>query len=219
MDTPAVIVKKGGFLSSLASGLFGLLITAVICAAGVGIYGLNVVDRKIDVALGLSDHVLALVGDVASGAKQWKDILPPALADAIDDERAGDYEDDLDVSVRLVPADRGDHARAVFEIANHGDRVVSLLALNVVVEDEDGVPLFDFRTYAATPLALDDSHWRGPIRPGQTRKFVESLLAPIHGWRGRPALKDVSVEIVDLRVFCEHSPEDASAPPEPEPAP
>ena len=41
-----MVVKRGGFLSAVAYGLFGTITAAIVCGAGVGLYAVNVVDRR-----------------------------------------------------------------------------------------------------------------------------------------------------------------------------
>ncbi|RMF75162.1 MAG: hypothetical protein D6744_13800, partial [Planctomycetota bacterium] len=74
---------------------------------------------------------------------------------------------------------------------------VSVMALNLVLGDADGVPLRDFRTYAATPLTIpDEDEWRGPLPPGGTRTYVLWV-------RGDDAARSVTCELTDLRIFEE----------------
>lgn len=165
-NMPAVIVRKGGFLSALFHGLFGFLTVVVICASGLGVYALHIADDKVV-------SLFALTGDVVSGLPEWQRNLPALLADALDARRAPDYRSQIDVSVRTVPHPN-DRARdlTIIEVTNKGSETVTVLALNVVLEGANGVPLREFRTYAATPLALDEDEWRGPLLPGSTRKFA-----------------------------------------------
>lgn len=180
--------KRGGFLSSLARGFFGLLITVVICAAGIGLYGLNIADRR-------AGDLLELTESVAKVLPEWRESLPPALADAIDDRRAPEYRDQLEVSVRPADRDANDrHERVVVEVANRGDQTVSLLAGRIVLTSEDGTPIREEATYVATPLTIEDE-WRGPLLPGETRRFTVDLHC-----RGKQAT-GASLEITDLRVW------------------
>jgi len=192
---PAVIVKKSGFLSALCYGVFGLLMTCVVCGSVLGFTALRILDRQ-------ASNALTLGGEVLQGLPRWKEALPPTLADALSDRRAPEYRDRLEYTVRLEPA-RRDRKRslAVVEVKNTGDQIVSLLALDVVVDDERGVPVQDFRTYAATPLAFDEGEWRGPLYPGTTVKYTRSVYVNGEG-------VEVAARISDLRVF---TPRDAAA--------
>jgi hypothetical protein len=186
---PAVIVKKGGAFSALFHGLFGFLTAIVVCAAGLGFYALHIADDTVG-------GLFTLTGNVASSLPQWKQALPPALAEALDDRRAPDYRDQIDVSVRAVPdPEHGSRELAVITVANNGLETITILALNVLLEDGNGVPREEFRTYAATPLTIDEGDWRGPLLPGSTRKFS------VCRWGERARGLQPTVEVTELRLW------------------
>jgi hypothetical protein len=186
-QAPSVIVKKDGFFTAVARGFFGLLTTTVVCATGIGVYSLHVVDKKFG-------DIRSIGESVVSGMPRWRESLPPILADAINDRRAADYASNIDVKVRLVDGKRRDRQRAVIEVTNNGDETISLLSLNIRLEDADGVPVRTFTSYAATPLALNEGDWRGPILPqSKTRKFSCEIFVPEYD------LTAVA-EIADIRV-------------------
>ena len=198
---PSVVVKKGGFLSSLARGFFGLLTATVICVAGIGVYALHVVDGRLDQVLNMGEGVLASVtglgGDALKNAKSLREALPPVFSDALNDRRAVDYRDAVTVDVRLADAEsRHDgRKRAVVRVSNNGSETISLLALNIVLEDARGLPVRDFCTYVATPIAIDcDEDIRGPLLPGSTRTFSKWI-------RDGAETNAVSFEVSDMRVF------------------
>ncbi len=185
---PAVIVRKGGFLSALFHGLFGFLTAVVVCASGLGFYTLYVVNSKVG-------DVFAITGEWVSNLPEWQQNLPPMLFETLDSRRAVDYLAQVDVSVWTVRSPRErDHDLTVIEVTNNGPETVTVLALNVLLEDEQGVPVREFRTYAATPLALDEGEWRGPLLPGSTRKFTRSC------YRHERGLKP-TVDVAELRVW------------------
>jgi len=127
-SVPAVIVRKGGFLSALFHGLFGFLIVVVVCASGLGIYALHVVDSKVG-------DVFAITGEWVSSLPEWQQNLPPMLAETMDSRRAIDYRDRIDVSVRTATSPRQSNREvAVIEVTNNGSETVTVLALNVVLE-------------------------------------------------------------------------------------
>ena len=186
-QAPNVIVKKDGFFTAVARGFFGLLTTAIVCATGIGIYSLHLVDKKFG-------DIKSIWESVVSGMPKWRESLPPVIADAINDRRAPDYASNIDVQVRLVDGKRRDRQRAVIEVTNKGDETISLLSLNVRLEDSDGVPVRTFTSYAATPLALNEGDWHGPILPNsKPRKFSCEIFVPEFG------LSAVA-EIADIRV-------------------
>lgn len=185
---PTVIVKKNGFFSSLFFGLFGFLTVTVFVAGGLGFYALRIADST-------TSGVFSLTGDILSGVPNWVENMPPFVSETLDDRRAPDYRDQLDVTVKTVPSpERPSRELAVVEVSNRGSETVSLLALAITLENDDGVPLDERRVYAATPLVIDEDEWRGPLMPGETRRFVASP-------RGHESSAKATVSVVDLRVW------------------
>jgi hypothetical protein len=179
-----VVVRRSGFLPALTYGVFGTVIALIVCGGVITFSVIELVDRQIDNVMAMSTEVVKVLPD-------WQKALPPALADAINDRRDLGYRDQLDISAR-VAGERW--ASAVVTVKNNGDRPVTLLSLRVVVEDEDGVPVREFTTYAATPIAIEDE-WRGPLLPGSTRRFTAGTLRDSIGeWKA-------TVEITELRVW------------------
>jgi hypothetical protein len=185
---PAVIVKKGGFLSALFHGVFTFLTVTVVCATGLGVYALHIADSKVD-------GLFTITRDMVSEMPQWRENLPPLLGEVLNDRRAPDYRDQVAISVRPVKsADRWDGEVALVEVCNTGSETISMLALNIVLEDERGVPVREKRAYVATPIACDESEWRGLLFPDSTRSFVVRCFGEAHDLRP-------TAEIVDLRVW------------------
>ncbi|MBN2563744.1 MAG: hypothetical protein JXQ75_22735 [Phycisphaerae bacterium] len=188
-----VVRKRLSFPSVLVISLAGIVMTTILSASAIAVYGIRLVDKK-------SDSVIGLVEQAARRLPELQKALPPALADALNDERRPDYIENLDVSVHFGAADpRCGYPRAVVEVENSGDEVVSLLSLRIVGLDENGDPVFERNTWAATPLQIEDE-WRGPLLPHETRRF------PVHWWRGGKAA-DLSYEITDIRVWQSHEAE------------
>ncbi len=188
-EQPAVVVRKGGFFAALAKGLFAFLITLVVCAAGVGIFALRVVDNKTDTILQSALETLR------TGMPEWRTALPPVLVDFLNDKRAPQYRDALEIEVR-----QRKHF-AIVEVTNNGDQTVTLLAARLIALDKDGEPFDEYSTYLATPIMGDDHDLRGPILPGQTRTAIKVL----HGHRRDRAPARLQAEITDLRVWSEDS--------------
>ncbi len=187
-DSGATVVRKPySFLAVAAFGLSGVLITAIVCASAIGLYGLRVVDRK-------ADGLIGLVGDAAGKLPELRAALPPALFDAIDDVRSPEYVQSLKVTSSLAPTqDRWGRRRVAIEVENHGEQVVSLLSMRVLGLDEDGDAVDERNVWAATPIQLEDD-WRGPILPGETRR----LLA----WcDDHSKIAGVAHEITEVRVW------------------
>jgi len=211
-SVPAVIVRKGGFLNGLFYGFFGFLITTVICATGVGIYGMRIADSKVVQVLSTTERLVTGVPDwldaLFEALPNWGEALPPAMADALHDRRDPDYREHVDVAVRLVPGrDHGRYQRAAIEVTNNGTETISLMALRVVIVDEDGVPEYEQMAHVATPLAIEDE-WRGPLLPGSTRKFAITVRAS-----GSDEYQ-ASYEIAELRVWDPDAAGSAPAVPE-----
>lgn len=191
MREEEVIVRKIGPLTALIGGICSLIGVGIICATGLAVYGLYSVNRHLDELVDASP-------DIVTALTEWQQALPPALADAIDDRRAPEYRRELDVSVRLVPGDRGRGVRPLVEVINEGNRIVTVLSLRVVIENEDGLPIEEHTTYAATPLAVDDE-WRGPLSPGSKRRFALRTI-----WDEDDDLT-ATIEVGEVRVWNETS--------------
>ena len=188
---PAVIVKKGGFFTAVANGVFGLLITTVICAAGLGVYAIRVVN-------GQAGSVVSAVEGILSAAPEWMESMPPLLSDVLHDRRDPTYEQHINAKVWLDVDEWDDQTRVVFEIENDGPHTVTLMAARVVLKNDRGVPIRELTTYIATPITADtcDGEWRGPLFPNKTRSFAREL-----SWRDRDEIKSVDIEITELRVW------------------
>jgi hypothetical protein len=185
---PTVVVRKGGALSALVSGVFATLIVCIVCAAALGWYTLSVVDRKASEVLGVGQALF-------QSMPEWRDSLPPALADMLHDRRAPEYRAQLDASAEVV-AGHGRHSspRAIITVTNKGAATVTLLTARIVLADEAGHPQGERRIFIATPLTLDEDEWRGPLLPGTTRRFSRSL-------HGLESVAPAALEITDVRVW------------------
>jgi hypothetical protein len=193
---PTVVQKRLSFPSVLCISGAAVAITLLSGVFGVGLYALRMVDRR-------ADGLTGLVGQVAEHLPEWRAALPPALADAVNDERSAEYMKQLEVSARLLPdgAHRG-RRRVIVEVKNNGDRIVSVLAMRFTGLDADDEPVTDWSTYPATPLQLDNE-WRGPLMPREKRR-----LCMYRGDLG--TAKSVEFEITELRVWKPESDRDAT---------
>jgi hypothetical protein len=182
-SAPAVIVNKGGFLSAVAKGVFGTIMTVVLCGTALGLYGMYMADK----------HFGHFAQQVFDNLPHWQQALPPLLADALNDRRAPEYRPALDITTRYVPG-RADSDRGVLvlDIQNKGPDTVSLLALRLVVEDESNERFSEINTLAVSPLPFGDEP--GPLQPGSTRQIVQRLTHI----KGEPKAK---VEVSELRVW------------------
>jgi hypothetical protein len=181
------------FFSVLAISLTAIIVTTIVSATGICLYGLRVVDKK-------SDSLVGLVEQAAIHLPEFRKALPPVLADALDDVRRPDYLEQLDVTVRKIEGDRrSDRRWAVVEIENLGDEIVSLLSMRIIGLDDNGDPVAECHAWAATPLQIEDD-WRGPLLPGATRRFS---VRSHHGHRS----VELTHEITDIRVWNPSSPQ------------
>lgn len=186
---PSVVVRRSGFLSAVAYGFFGLLTTGVICGTVIGLNALWMFDGTVRRAVDIG-------GEVAGKLSGWKS-LPPVVADMLNDMRAPEYRDKIDLKVRVVTdgaSRRGDRGLAVLEVHNRGDETISMLAVRVVAEDASETPLSDQVVYVATPAAFDDKDFPGTLLPGQTRKVRVCLSRIEEGGA-------LTAEVSELRVW------------------
>jgi len=193
---PPVVKKRMSFLSVALLCGTSIVITTILTAGGLAGYGLRFVDHK-------TETLPALIAQVAEKLPQIYDALPPALVDAMDDERRPEYRDQLRVSVRLGEvSDPWGGRRAIVEVENKGEDTVNLLSMRIVSLDKRGEPLDEQCTWAATPLQMDDS-WRGPLLPRSRRQFSVRC-------RDAEDAASVSHEITEIRVWrgCEEDAEE-----------
>ncbi|NOX58793.1 MAG: hypothetical protein GXP29_08045 [Planctomycetes bacterium] len=181
-----VTVYRGGFLSSLVYGICGVVGVAVVGAVVLGVYGLNVVDRKIDKAL-------LTGGQVIHSLPEIRKALPPILADALNDRRSPEYRDQLAITAKVLPSSDDRKAAIVIEATNNGPEMVTLLAVRVNLEDRSGRFVRSERAYIATPM-LVEGEWDGPILSGATRRHM------VRVWQDLPDVL-AQVEICDIRVW------------------
>lgn len=182
---PAVIVKKGGFLAATATGFFTLLTVGVICATALGYRGMNLV----------SDHgeeVEKMICRLGEQLPKWRETMPPAVVEALDDHRDADFVKNLEIEDRLVER-RGDSS-IVLTVKNNGNAVVTFLALNIQTEDNDGVPLGVSTVWVATPFALDEPQFRGPLLPGTACKFSVPVEKRAH------SIAKVNLTVREVRI-------------------
>ena len=193
MSHPSYIaVRKHSFLSSAAMGISAVLITVLVSLTVVVLYTVHLASEK-------SERVITLAQGVLQGVPEMVESLPPALSDMLDDQRRPDYCEDLAISAKVTPLP-GPYGsmRTAVEVVNNGQEVVSLLALRVIVLDDQERLICEAQEWAATPFAADGG-WRGPIMPGSRRYFVFN----------RRSMEDVDcldelnaeVEITELRVW------------------
>ncbi len=177
-------------LTALFCGLFFMGAVIVAGATTVVLYGMRIVDKK-------TNTVLGLVQDGVGNLPAIIQSLPPAVEQALGDQRAPEYAKNLEIRAELVPTSRSGGVAPVLTIKNAGGDVVSLLAVRVAALDARGIPQAEWTEVVATPLAFDDD-WRGPILPHSTRHVVLSRWRaqspePPGGWTSVCEISDVRV--------------------------
>jgi len=178
-------------LTALILGLFGVGAVGIAAGTTIVIYTLRVADGELGTATELVGRIVDEVSDVLGD-------LPGGLGDLAEFERSPKYGQKVDVTATIVPSANDDRARLVLTISNRGDEVISGLAVRVTAMDERGVPVADWTEVVATPIAIDDDAWRGPMMPGATRHISLST------YRGLFGLIDgltTQVEISDVWVW------------------
>jgi len=188
-----VTQKRMSPLTALVLGVAGVCAVAIASGSAVVIYGL-------DVAGGNAESIVRFAENTVEGLPQLIESLPPAVGDILNDRRAPDYVRAIDVQVHFVTDGDGKRFRPALTIENKGEQVVSMLAVRVAALTESGVPVGEWTELAATPIALDDNDWRGPLLPGAQRHVL------LGAWRAidpaRLASISPAVEISDVRVWC-----------------
>lgn len=200
-DPSYITVRKHTFLSSAALGFSAIVITLMVTCTAVLLYTVHLAGDK-------SDRVITLAQSVIRGLPEFRNSLPPALADMLDDQRRPDYCKELAISAKATTTpDSHGRVRTTIEVVNNGREVVSLLSLRILILDVQNQPLCESQEWAATPLAADNG-WRGPIMPGARRLFVCDRGCRYDA--GRTSDLNTEVEITELRVW--NNPKDTTAP-------
>ena len=163
-----VVVHRRGFGSSLVLSLFGTFCVLIVCATCVTIYGVKVVNERLDSLIEISPEAITALTN-------WQQALPPAVNDALNDRRMPEYREKVTVTTKLVRDWKTERLVPIVEVSNEGDQIVSLLSLRLQVEDDESMPVEELTVYAATPLAID-GEWRGPLLPGSNRRFKAPRL-------------------------------------------
>ena len=187
-----ITLRKHSFLSSTAFGLSAIIITVIVSATVVLLYGVHLASDK-------SERIITLAQSAVRGLPEFQQSLPPALADMLNDRRQPDYAGQLAITAKVTAA-TGSHGRTrtAIEVVNQGTEVVSLLSLRVVLLDENDQLLCESQEWAATPVAIDNS-WRGPLMPGSKRRFV--CWRNYHRTVGPMDVITPEIEITELRVW------------------
>ncbi len=187
-----VAQKRMSALTALVLGVAGVLAVGIASGSAVVAYTLHVAGGNTTALLGFAENTV-------KGLPELIEALPAAVGDILHDRRVPSYVSELDVEVTFVANTKGDRYRPVLTVTNGGSEVVSMLAVRVAALNKDGVPIGEWTEMVATPIALDDNDWRGPLMPGSPRYVM------VGGWRGlgSSSLSSLApaVEISDIRVW------------------
>lgn len=186
---------KRGFFSTVAWGISMTAVTGIVCATGLGIYGLRIVDNKSDSILDFAENTVRSIPEIQKN-------LPPVLADALNDERRPDYVSKIKVSAAIVSGpDKRGNIRPAIEVTNTGDEVVSMLPLRITLTTAKGGGIAQRTRMAATPLGVADEDWPGPLMPGATRKIVQRFDIDRGSNPGEASDYNIECEVSDVRVW------------------
>lgn len=179
-------------LTALFIGFFGLAGVGAMSLTTVVVYGMSVVEGKIDRVLGVAEGAITNLPEIVES-------LPPAVGELLNDRRAPSYAGEIDVDVKFVVDENRGRLRPAIAITNKGDEVVTMLALRVAALNEASAPIGEWTEVVATPIAIDDE-WRGPLYPGNTRHVV--LGSSYRGVSGEQVKAiTAAVEVADVRVW------------------
>jgi hypothetical protein len=181
-------------MSPFTAFFIGLWCTGIVALSGatlITLYGMRIADRKASV-------VVDLLGDAMQNLPALIEALPPAVETALNDHRAPEYVENVEVRVDFSTQGRAGFLTPVLTITNKGNEVISMLAVRVAALGERGVPFQEWTEVVATPFAFCDD-WRGPMLPHATRHVVLSA------WRSPSpdALGNLTGahEVSELRVW------------------
>lgn len=182
-------------MTALFLGFFFVGGMGIASLTAIVLYTMRIADSNAAKLLHFADNTIEGLPDLLKS-------LPPALADALHDRRAPEYVSNIDVKVKFISDETSGVMRPVLTVTNKGTEVVSMLAVNVAAIDEGGTPYNDWAHVLATPLALDDDEWRGPLMPGSTRHVV---LPGSRRWNPESKSLVAVAEISDVRVWQSES--------------
>ena len=140
--------KRMSPLTAFFIGLFGVGGTSIVCITTLGLYGMNIVERK-------ADGILNLAGTAVADLPAIIDALPPSLKGLIG-RRDPQYRKHIDVAVTFIDSPYGHGTVPSLTIKNNGDETVCMLAVRVAALNAAGVPLRDWTEVVVTPIGGDD---------------------------------------------------------------
>ena len=177
-------------------GLFGVGAVGILSATLIVFAGMLIIGDKAGDLVRFADGTITTTLDRLPGLLES---LPESVGDILNDGRAPEYADNLDVKVAFAADEWSRGVRPVMTITNKGEEVVSLLAVRVAALNQQNLPIREWTEVVATPIGMCND-LRGPLYPGTTRYVVLGS-----SWRGFPAERvdeiTGAVEISDVRIW------------------
>lgn len=173
--------------------------TATVAVVGI-LCGTGVVMGTLGMATGRAGSLLHFANQALKDLPTALRETAPVLADAMNDYRDPGYVKSVELTCDVDGDSERSTQRAVIEVRNAGEQVVSVLAIRAVYLDHSGRPMGERIVYGATPLAVEDE-WRGPLFPGVKRRIA--VRCPSEAAK-------VELEVSELRVWQPDDADDAS---------
>ena len=191
-DYSQLSYRKHTFLSSLVSGLSVIIVTLIICATGIVIYGMNIVSGK-------SEDIISLAQSTIHGLPAIQKSLPPVVEDILNDSREPDYRSMVDITAEpsLNQQDNGKLGASVI-LVNKGSKVVSLMSLRIVILNSKNEVLSELSDWAVTPFT-GKNNWPGPLMPN-SKRYISIQGNRAFNISNTSDLK-TEVEITELRIW------------------
>jgi len=160
------VQKRMSPLTAFFLGVFGVSAVGITAVSAIVLYGMRIVDTK-------AANIVSFAGGTIENLPELFQSLPPALGELLNDRRAPEYAENIDVEVQFVSDPQSGRVQPVLTITNKGSEVVSMLAVRVAALTDKALPVGEWTEVVATPIALDGD-WRGPLYPGGVRYVVMS---------------------------------------------
>jgi hypothetical protein len=207
-DYPQLSYRKHTFLTSLVSGLSAVIVTLIICATGIIIYGMSIASDK-------SEEIISLAQSTIHGLPAIQKSLPPVVEDVFNDRRDPAYRDKVEITAEpsLLPQDNGRLGASVI-LVNKGSKVVSLMSLRITILNSKNEVLSELNHWVVTPFT-NKNDWPGPLMP-DSKRYISLKGKRAFNYPNTNGLK-TEVEVTELRIWDGQKavqPADANAPAE-----
>jgi hypothetical protein len=191
---------KRTFLSSFVSGLSCIIVTLIICATIILIYGIHMTGKK-------TQEFVTLMQNTIHSLPAIQESLPPVVSDILNNKREIEYRDQIEISAKPIVNQQNGRLGASVTILNKGPKVVSLMSLRIVVLNNKDEVLSEINQWVVTPVA-GKNNWPGLLMPNSQRYLSSFGQSPSYTTN----LNDLKtrVEITEIRTWDK----EASAPKE-----